>query len=279
MKRNLKLSLGALLISGAWIFSSCQKDGMNNQSQDITSVTDEAKISSESAKMDDIINIVAYDNVSTRGLFDQLPSCATVTYDTLSTPKSVTVDFGSTPCLSDWDSKYRTGIIKITWTGPMKEPGTVKTITTDNYFVGSVAEQLDKLELTKTITNMGLNSNGNLVFAISVPNATLTLFEGGTVTWTAAHEREWTVGFSTPDPNDDVFMITGGSSGTDRNGLPFTVEITEPLMKDACPWIVSGLKSIKHGDLPDRIIDYGNGDCDDIAIVKVNGEERTIHLQ
>ncbi|HUM46363.1 MAG TPA: hypothetical protein PLD84_05520 [Chitinophagales bacterium] len=276
-----KLILGALLISGAAIYSSCQKDaitpGFGNQ--DLTGALDEAFADNESAKIDDIVNIVAYDNFSgVRGIIDQLPACATVTYDTLITPKSVTVDFGATPCLSEWDNKYRTGIIKIMWTGSMKDVGTVKTVSTDNYFVGTTVDSLNQFDFTKTITNMGLNANGNVHFAINVPSATITLIDGATITWIANRDREWIQGIGTPDPDDDSFLITGESSGTDRMGQPFTVEITTPLLKNACAWIVSGIKEVTHGANPTRVIDYGNGDCDDVAVVKVNGNEKVIHL-
>ncbi|MEO6168196.1 MAG: hypothetical protein ABIO46_11680 [Chitinophagales bacterium] len=275
------LILGSLLISGAAIFSSCQKDAITNGfgNEDITSALDEAFVDNESAKIDDIVNIVAYDDFSgVRGIIDQLPACATVTYDTLISPKSVTVDFGTTPCLSEWDNKYRTGILKIMWTGAMKEPGTVKTVSTDNYFVGVNVDSLDKFDFTKTVTNMGLNANGNVHFAIAVPSGTITLADGAIITWTANRDREWIQGIGTPDPNDDAFLITGGSSGIDQLGQPFIVEITTPLLKNACAWIVSGIKEVTHGTNFTRIIDYGNGDCDDLALVKMNGNEKVIHL-
>jgi hypothetical protein len=249
-------------------------------SDDITSATAEALADNESAKMDDIVTIVAYNNMSgVRGFFDQLPACATVTYDTLVTPKNVKVDFGTTPCFSDWDSKYRTGVINISWTGPMKEPGTVKTITTLNYYVGSSIDQMDKYDFTKTVTNMGLNANGNVHFAISVPSATITLADGSIITWTSERDREWIKGIDTPDdPNDDAFLITGESSGTDNLGQSFMAVITEPLLKNVCPWIVSGIKAVTHGTNATRFIDYGNGDCDNVAVVKINNNTRVIHL-
>ncbi|MBK9730912.1 MAG: hypothetical protein IPO83_06465 [Chitinophagaceae bacterium] len=279
--KSTKLILGTLLISGASIFTACQKDPAPGAflNTDISAARSEAVADNESAMIDDIANIVAYDRISgTRGLFDQLPACATVTYDTMVTPKSVTVDFGNTPCLSDWDSKYRTGIIKISWTGPMQQVGTVKTVTTENYFVGTSTDTLNQYQFTKTITNLGLNANGNVHFSIDVTAATITFIDGSTITWTANRDREWTQGIGTPDPNDDVFLITGGSSGTDQLGQSFTVQIVEPLVKDACAWIVSGVKKITHGtDV--MSIDYGNGDCDNLAVVKVNGgTEKVIHL-
>lgn len=276
-----KLMLGSLLISGAAFFSACQKDAVTGDffSEDITSAKNEAFVDNESAIIDDIAKIVSYDNLSgVRGIFDQLPACATVTYDTVLTPKTVTVDFGSTPCLSDWDNKYRTGVITISWTGSMTEVGTVKTLATLNYYVGTTMDSLNKFDYVKTITNMGLNANGKVHFAIVVPSATITLVDGSTISWMANRDREWIQGIGTPDPNDDAFLITGGSSGTDQLGQPFTVEITTPLLKDACPWVVSGVKEITHGTGLTRVMDYGNGDCDNVAVIEVNGNEKVIHL-
>lgn len=275
-----------LLIGGAGIFSSCQKQSMSPVagSDNISVVSDEAKIDNESAVIDDIANLVAFNSLSSvRGIIDQLPACATVTYDTAGPVKTATIDFGTTPCLSDWDQKYREGILVITWNGDMKDVGTVKTVTTQNYFVGAVQEALNKFDFTKTITNMGLNENGNYHFSIVVSNAVMTFPDSTTVTWTANYDREWTQGFNTVDPNDNVFLITGSSSGTDKLGQPFSTEILTPLMKDACAWIVSGVKAITHGNNPTRVIDYGDGSCDDIAVVTVNGANGSnsyiIHLK
>lgn len=276
-----KMMIGSLLIGSVAFFSACQKDAVTGgfAGVDITSARNEAFADNESAKVDDIVNIVTFDNYSgVRGVIDQLPSCAVVTYDTLSYPKSVKIDFGTTPCLSTWDNKYRTGVINISWTGAMKDVGTVKTISTENYYVGSTTDSLNHFQYVKTITNMGLNDNGNWHFTIEVPAATITMADGSVITWMSHRDREWIQGFSTPDPADDVFLITGGSSGTNVLGNAFTVEITTPLMKDACPWIVSGIKEITTGSNQTRIIDYGNGNCDDIAIVKVNGVDKVIHI-
>lgn len=283
MKNNLKLVLGLLLVGAASIISSCQKDGMttkSNSDQGVAGVRDESMAHNESAKIDDIANLLTFDNSSlTRGLITQLPSCATIVYDTASATKTITVNFGTTPCLSDWDNKYREGVLIISWTGNLKQPGNVRTITTQNYFVGDSANALDEFNYTKTITNMGTLPNGNLHFSISIPAGTIDLFSGGTITWTGNFISEWTQGANTSDPSDDVFMITGSSSGTDRNGLPFNMQIVTPLTKDDCAWIVSGVKQITHGTYPTKTLDFGDGTCDNIATLTVNGNSTTIFLQ
>src|ERR1041385_1271514 len=99
-------------------FSACQKSGMFSLSDETTLALDNARIDHESDNIDAVINAIA--RTSGIGNIDQklegpgnvfgniiLPACATVTIDTLSDPKSITVDFGSTPCLCDqWDGLY-----------------------------------------------------------------------------------------------------------------------------------------------------------------------------
>jgi len=137
---------------------------------------------------------------------------------------------------------------------------------------------MHQFNLTKTLTNLGKNAAGNLHFAIVVTNATLKLDSDKQITWSANRDREWIQG-DTTTTDDDIFYTTGGSTGIDRNGLPFTVEITNALRRNAdCEWVVSGTKKITHGANPTRTLDYGDGSCDNIATVTVNGQTTTIHI-
>ncbi len=208
-----------------------------------------------------------------------LPECATVTLDTVSNPKSITVDFGATPCLCDqWDGLYRQGIIKATWTGGFKDAGTVITTVTSNYYRGVSANEMDKYEINKTTTNMGLNQNNNPSFHVA-GTVNITYFTGETANWNIDKIREWTQGVNTPDINDDVFLITGTVTGTNRNSIAVTSTTTTPLMRNSCNWFVSGVVEITRGNLPTMTVDFGNGNCDDQATVTVNGQTKTITLK
>jgi hypothetical protein len=46
----------------------------------------------------------------------------------------------------------------------------------------------------------------------------------------------------------------------------------------ACRFIVSGTIEMRPQDRPVRLLDYGNGDCDNVATVTINGETYTIYL-
>jgi len=283
--KNTKLILAALVIAGGSLFyQSCQKDSMirnpsnnNNSSSSIRAASDEAYMDHQSTYIDAVVDAVTFDISTIRG--NGLPDCATVTYDTSGAIKTATVNYGDTPCQTNGEEQeWRQGILVITWTGNMLDSGTVKTVTTQNYFVGETDTTMHQLDFNKTITNLGHNASGNLHFSVVVANATLTLDSGQTVTWSANRERE----LVQPIPgnaSDDYVMISGTSSGTDRNGLPFTTQITNPLRKNAdCEWVVSGTKVTTHGNEPSRTLDYGDGTCDNLATITVNGNTTTIHI-
>ncbi|MBX7109498.1 MAG: hypothetical protein K1X61_12680 [Chitinophagales bacterium] len=271
----------ALLVSNMML--SCQKDDNNT---DTTAATDNALAEGESGKVIDAINAVAESygvgkpDGTQETMEDSLFSpCATITVDTVDALKTITIDFGPVPCQCvNWDNKFRQGKITATWSGGYREAGTVITVVTSDYYAGYSASTMNKHDYVKTITNEGLNANGNLHFSVVVSAATVTLYSGETITWQSTRDREWTEGSSTLPPFDDVYLITGGASGVDRNGNAFTVTITNPLQVQFCPWIVSGTVETVHEGSPARILDYGDGECDNKATITINGAVYPISL-
>lgn len=283
--KTLKFLSFIIAVFAMSIIASCQKDN-SAFNPDTTSATDNAIAEGESNKVIAVINTVA-ENYGLGKLAEGAETnedstfspCATITVDTISSAKTMTIDFGPVPCQCvNWDNKFRQGKIIATWTGGYHEAGKVITVKTQDYFAGNSASTMNKHDYLKTITNEGLNANGNIHFSIVISNSTVTLYTGQTITWQSARDREWVEGSSTMWPFDDVFLITGGASGTDRNGNPFTVTITNPLKIQNCPWIVSGTVEITHGNLPTKTLDYGDGSCDDKATVTINGNTYTINL-
>ena len=286
--KNVKIIFTLLLIAGGSLFYySCQKDHMSinpinsqqsgNSSSSLRAESDEAYMNNEVSYIDDVFQTVLLNNSTVRG-FGNLPACATVTYDTSGAVKTATIDFGATPCQTNGVKEFKQGILIISWNGNKLDSGTVFTVTTQNYFVGDTSTIMHQLQFTKTITNMGVNAAGDIHFAIVVTDATLTLDSNQVITWSANRDREWVQG-DTTTTSDDIYFITGSSSGTDRNGEPFTVQITSPLRSNAdCDWIVSGTEVVTHGNNSPRTLDYGNGDCDNIVTVTVNGNTIIMHI-
>ncbi|MCB0791000.1 MAG: hypothetical protein H6595_00425 [Flavobacteriales bacterium] len=201
------------------------------------------------------------------GLRDALDNCIdSIAFDTVSMPHTLYIDFGTDDCTGS-DGRRRRGALLVTFTGPYRAEGTVITITTVDYHVNDYL-----VEGTKTVTNMGANSDGDPYFSVQV-DGTVTAPNGD---WTAEHHatrtRTWIAGEDTATPWDDVYLITGSGNGVNRNGLSYTLSITTALrIEIGCPYIVSGKLEITPGSLPTRYVDFGVGSCDATVSVTVNG--------
>ncbi len=272
-----KISLAlTMMITVLFIFSSCKK---TNNDKDFSASKDDAFAE---ATFDNVTSIAdeAY-TLSTSGTYKStegrvfLSDCATVTLDTTVFPRVLTIDFGDTNCLGN-DGRYRRGKIIISFTGRYWHPGTIITTTFDEYYVND-----NQVEGTKVVTNNGFNDSGNMNWDIAV-NGIITLADGGgTISWNAQRGREWIDGIQTPFNRwDDIYLITGQATGERANGIHWTRDITSPLRVElACRFIVSGTVEITPEGKPVRILDYGDGSCDNEATVTVNGNTYTIHLR
>jgi hypothetical protein len=222
-------------------------------------------------------------DLAVRQLEDELKAsldggCATITitpWDTVSWPKTITVDFGETNC-EGTDGKYRRGIILAVITGRYLDSLTEITITPMNYFVND-----HKVDGIKTVKNLGHVTNGKMTFSIQVEYGTITYPDGGQFFWESDRSRVWVQGEETAWPvvMDDVFEISGEASGTSRSGISFLFQSTQPLrVERTCEWIVSGELEFTPEGYASGILNYGDGNCDDQATVTVNGQTYSITL-
>jgi len=185
--------------------------------------------------------------------------------DSLTYPKLLTINFGSAGvmCL---DGKIRKGKIVAAITGRHNKQGTVITIIPNNFYVNEYF-----MEGNYKVSCTGTNSSNNLVFKDEVTGGKL-ISPDGTIYWECNRTREYIAGSITPWPNvfDDVYHITGGSSGTDVTGRMYLTNIVDPLvLKMSCKWITSGTLEITPEELSVRTVDYGDGDCNPKAEVTI----------
>ena len=147
------------------------------------------------------------------------------------------------------------------------------SISFENYFVNDY-----KVSGTRKITNTGPNSQGQSVFSINA-NITINNPNGKTMTWNSQRTRTWIAGESTSYATDgidgikdDMYSITGSASGKSFNGTEFTATITEPLIVSLqCRFISKGKVELIPTGKSTRYIDYGDGTCDAIAAITING--------
>lgn len=284
MNTLIKLTLTTVLFTSLLI-TSCRKEkevdndtgsaSDNNLAEnlfaEVKNITD--------AAADGTLNSTGYKGMSLSGTYQTrdindtvILGCATIIHDTTSSPRTITIDYGPSNCECG-DGKNRRGKILVSYTGPYHATGTVITHTFDNFFIND-----NQILGTKTVTNAGLNGAGNIHFTVQV-DGSIVKATGGTITWTSTRDREWIEGSSSWTWVDDVYLITGSGSGTRADGTSFSVLITTALkIKLTCPRIVSGVIEITPSGKPVRILNYGSGDCDNLATVTVNGNTYNITL-
>ena len=117
-------------------------------------------------------------------------------------------------------------------------------------------------------------------YQITLTNGKITFTDGTTYTRTVERTRTWVEGYDTPFYIwDDVYTLEGVATGVNRRGYTYTHQITSALMfKLSCRWLVQGVIDLTVGD-KQATIDYGNGDCDNIAYVTVNGKTYEVKLR
>ncbi|MBK5272430.1 MAG: hypothetical protein JJE22_15605 [Bacteroidia bacterium] len=217
----------------------------------------------------------------------RLTACFTVsiTHATNSVfPVKVVIDFGTTGCTGP-DGRVRKGKIYIEYTNRLIYPGAVATITFYEFYVGDI-----KIEGTQKITNTtsGTANTINRQFTIEVTNAKLSKPNGDYTEWTSNKTITQIEGIGTPlFPRDDIFKIEGSSHGKVKKGnllVAWESKITDPLIKKfACFWIVQGtVKTVRLNTSSTSTwvaeLDFGKGDCDNKAVIAINGVVHNITL-
>jgi hypothetical protein len=191
--------------------------------------------------------------------------CAKITtkVDTIAKSITATIDFGDKNCLCK-DGKNRRGKIQVKITGNKNIVGSTVVYTTVDYFVNDHG-----VSGTKTLTVVDDHS-----FRIVVVNGKVTKANGGIVTWNTDRTRTMTVGFDTKDnPSDDVFQVSGTTSGINAAGNAYKFTTLTPIVKArACHWITAGKLKIERAGKLDAVVDYGDGTCDSLATITVGNK-------
>lgn len=282
-----KLLLVIGLLSIVFIYS-CKKDEETVIDNSSISVRDNSMSENLFADIKRVVEEAANDEgQSARGEKSgsySFGTCATVTINPAwvdtTWPKTMEIDFGTTNCTGIYGINRR-GKLLVTLTDRYRNPGSILTVQPQNYYIND-----NKVEGTKTLTNLGLNGNGNLTFKVDVVNGIITYTDNSTTTWASTRTNEWVAGDTTSlithglaGVCDDVYLITGSANGVDRKGLSYTVNITSPLRKEVCcRWLVSGTLDLIPSGFATRTVDFGSGNCDNNATITINGNVYGVQL-
>lgn len=281
--KTRKLVFGILMMASmVLIFASCQKDEETDPTQadrttEVDATKDDALADKLFSELTDITDEAMRNNEkSLKGMLTDtifMGPCVTVTLDTFNFPFTITIDFGDVNCECN-DGKFRRGKIHVEHSGPYWAVGTVITTTLEDYYVNN-----HQVIGTKIATNQGLNSNNNPTWTIHVDGQVIKP-NGGVITWIGDRMREWSEGHNTPWIWwDDVYMLTGSHNVTASNGATLSVTIVEGLQIALnCYWIEAGILELNHSDNPLLVLDYGDGTCDNDAVVYIDGVPYPIEL-
>jgi hypothetical protein len=143
----------------------------------------------------------------------------------------------------------------------------VITHTTDNYYVNDI-----KIDGSKTVTNMGLNNNGQPYFNVEI-DGQATLTSGTVVDYVSSRVRTWYSGYATPlNRMDDIYDISGSANAVYSTGGGYSANTTSPIrVQVGCSFPTQGILEMTPVNKPTRTINYGNGTCDAQFSVTVNG--------
>jgi len=265
----------ALFILAISLFSlsSCTKDETNDNTKQEASTVDKNSSMAEKTfkdlgKITDQAMSDGQGMMKSGQTFKQSANtCMTLTLDLSSIPYVLTIDFGTTNCLCE-DGHYRRGKIYVSYTPGIGDSATILSTTLEDYF-----DNDNQILGTRTVTYNGHNAAGHANWDETVDGSIILANNGGTITYQSAHHFEQLEGENTPFIVDDnVFAITGYAAGTTVFGQAFSNVITTALIyKPICTYFVSGVIEITPAGEPVRVLDFGNGECDNLATVTVNG--------
>lgn len=271
----MKTKILVLSLMATFFFISCNKDETTPavliNSDD---VVENAKIDNIS---DDVLQIVesqSNEEIGGRGIATAenfLTNCATVSTVQLENTWTRTVDFGSENCTLLNGNTVR-GKIIIVFTNNFSASTRTISYSFDNFYHND-----RHVEGNRTVVRTIL-ANGHPQATIDM-NLTITNPAGGVYTRVGTRVREFTEGYSTPFIiADNVFSITGTWTTTLPNGMMHIATITSPVIRKMdCLFRVQGTISFtRNNNL--AILDFGNGDCDNLATITVNGIVRNIIL-
>lgn len=282
---NKVLTVTALAIGAITIFFACKKDDKTgaDEQRDVLTISAAEKETEINAIYEDAFTEVIDVNATQQGLNGQkrqsaptegLARCAGVEIsftppDLITFPKTVTIDYG-TGCTEN-NGRTRKGKIIVEVDKMFWLTGATATITFENYFVNGI-----KVEGTQTLTN--LSSNGGFGYTYAVAGGKLTYPNGTVINYSGTRTLQQKAGGGTLSILDDAYELTGHAKLEDSISSA-NILIRSPLhRKISCSWIDKGELSVTV-NAHTASINYGEGTCDNKAILTVGDKTKEITLK
>lgn len=255
------------------LFTGCKKKEIMEVDNETQSVVDYAIADQEFTS---VIYAAYQSGLVTKGIFHDslILSC-----DTMSLVSGSRASFdpnpvyalnasGSACALVMPDGKSRTGTITMRLSSKLDHAGALAVLKLKNYTAGGVAYSCDSIILTvkEIMDGKYIGFRVKLVNgSCKTGGSTIAFrFERRMILYAAPYSGAGEEGLS---------LIYGESSGTNRQGRNFSAVITDgaPLVKrKACAYMAQGTLELSPEGFKPRLINFGDGICDDEATFTVN---------
>ncbi len=255
-------------------FTSCETE--NTETQEINfSEADATRAAEADNAIEGTLNVLEQafqENIGiSRNQYSSFfPECATITIVVNGDSGVITVDFG-TSCQLNNGSIVSGKIIMdyFAFIGGTR----IITYEFENFFYNHNGIEGGGVDLWQIANDNGNpQSNINETITVSFPNTEVTATRIGN------RVAEWVEGVGSGTWLDNVYHITGNWNTTFTNGFEREGLITEKLVYNmSCSYLVSGLLEVtQEGTIGEFY--FGDGTCDNIVILTVNGQEIIIYL-
>lgn len=258
-----------IALASCFIFVGCKKsdrddDTSTNSSEDYAFSTglvyDVFKIVHQASNTSTgIVSSTTIDSTSVFG-------CDTIIFDGSTNPKTLRVYFDN--CSSS--TATRSGNIDVSYNGFYDDLGTITTISFNDYSLNN---------FTFIGGTISYQYNGDVnnfpTYTITFNEVKIRNNQNQKIFYSGSYQLSVINGESTPLFNDDVYEITGSTTGRVFKGNAFSAQIVDKLtINGNCDWVSSGKALVKPESKTTRALNFGS-DCDNkitVTLYDINYE-------
>jgi hypothetical protein len=282
MKKSLKKSnLTGWLLMALLVMGSCNTEESTNV-EDVTTFEPALLVASDEADLiSEEIAVIAEDvyaadeiRAISKSFYisSYLPECVTITTVVSNDTKETTIDFGEGCEMPN--GNLLSGIIQLSYAKDMDAATKPIHLSLENFIFNEVA-----VTGGATLVRERSNDNGN-----PQSNAEASYNgvwpDGSDASFSGNRTREWVEGYGSGFWSDNVFLISGKGTYTNKAGHVYSRETMGSLRRElSCRFIVSGVMEVSKNEYTVSL-DFGDGTCDAKGMLTYpNGEANEILLR
>ncbi|GAA4271069.1 hypothetical protein U6A24_04155 [Aquimarina gracilis] len=282
MKNRVIAFLSILMVSSTFLIS-CQDDD-NDPQVPTTQVTTSKQFEEVEAANTEITTTVETVFGSESGFLpatgkfaNKMPDCATITSEVIDSTRTIVIDFGD-GC--EVNGETISGSIRMSFAIELDgENKALISYSLENFVYNDITVS-GSATTTFTFNNNMTDGSYSSNYA-TTSDFTFAWADGMTATSQTNFSNETFFNINPDNPEEfEYYSLNSGSSSTTfSNGDIYSVEITTPLRNErGCAYIVSGA-IVTNENSETTTLDFGDGECDNIAIqTDGDGNETTIEL-